>query len=126
LDPIAADRLAQEWYAAWNAHDLERILDHYTDDVEMTSPLVSVLTGDSEDRIVGKDALRAYFAAGLARYPSLRFEPLGLFVGVNSLALHYVSVNGRQTAEVVFLNDEGKIARYTAHYAEVRTAPSAG
>jgi len=27
---------AQEWIAAWNAHDLERILAHYADDVELT------------------------------------------------------------------------------------------
>jgi hypothetical protein len=29
LDPIAAKRFADEWYADWNAHDLERILGHY-------------------------------------------------------------------------------------------------
>lgn len=26
---------AHEWIAAWNAHDLERILAHYADDVEL-------------------------------------------------------------------------------------------
>ena len=28
-------RFAAEWIAAWNSHDLERILAHYTDDFEM-------------------------------------------------------------------------------------------
>ena len=118
MDYVAAQQFAREWYAAWNAHDLERILSHYADDVEMDSPLVSVLTGHADGRIVGKEALRAYFAAGLEQYPSLHFEPLELFVGVNSLVLHYLSVNGRPSAEVVFLNDEGKIARYFAHYSD--------
>ena len=35
-----ATRFAQEWVAAWNSRDLERILSHYADDVEVTSPLV--------------------------------------------------------------------------------------
>lgn len=29
MDEEQARRLAEEWYAAWNAHDLERILAHY-------------------------------------------------------------------------------------------------
>ena len=30
-----ARRFAEEWIAAWNAHDLERILAHYTDDFDV-------------------------------------------------------------------------------------------
>ena len=33
------------------------------------------------------------------------------------LVLHYVSANRRLAAEVVFLNEGGKISRYSAHYA---------
>lgn len=116
MDEHRAQRFADEWYAAWNAHDLDAILGHYADDVEMTSPLVSALTGRDEDRIVGKDALRAYFAAGLERFPALHFEPIGLFVGVDSLVLHYRRTGGNSTAEVVLLNDEDKVSRYYAHY----------
>ena len=53
---------------------------------------------------------------GIERYPGFRFEPRELFVGVDSLVLHYVSANGRLAAEVVFLNEGGKISRYSAHY----------
>jgi ketosteroid isomerase-like protein len=31
---------AREWIEAWNSHDLERIFSHYTEDFEMTSPLI--------------------------------------------------------------------------------------
>jgi len=117
MDQHAAEEFAREWYAAWNAHDLEAVLSHYTDDVEMTSPFVSALAGAADGRLVGKDALRAYFAAGLEKYPDLHFEPLELFVGVNSLVLRYVSVSGKPSAEVVFLDDQGKVTRYFAHYA---------
>ena len=118
MDQIAAQRFADDWYAAWNAHDLERILSHYADDVAMSSPLVPGLTGTDEATIVGKEALRAYFAAGLEKYPTLSFEPFELYVGAHSLVLRYVSANGKPAAEVVFLNSEGKIARYDAHYAD--------
>ena len=35
-----AQRFALEWIESWNSHDLERILSHYSDDVEVTSPLI--------------------------------------------------------------------------------------
>jgi hypothetical protein len=116
VERAAAEAFARAWYEAWNAHDLDAVMSHYADDVEMASPLVVSLAGSPAGTIAGKDALRAYFAAGLERYPALRFEPLGLFVGVDSLVLHYLSVDGRPSAEVVFLDDEGKIVRYFAHY----------
>jgi ketosteroid isomerase-like protein len=112
----SAIRFAEEWYAAWNAHDLDAILDHYADDVEMASPLVATLAGNPDGTIVGKQALRAYFAAGLEKYPELHFEPLGLYVGVGSVVLHYVGANGDRVAETVFLDERGKIVRYVAHY----------
>jgi ketosteroid isomerase-like protein len=118
MDEQRTHHFAEQWYAAWNAHDLDAILDHYADDVEMTSPLVSVLTVRDENRIAGKDALRAYFAAGLERFPTLHFEPIGLFVGVDSLVLHYRRTGGNSTAELVILDDADKVVRYYAHYAE--------
>jgi hypothetical protein len=123
MDNDAAQEFARNWYAAWNAHDLERILSHYADDVEMASPLVATLTGNIDSRIIGKESLRAYFAAGLDKYPALHFEPLELFVGVDSLVLHYVSASGQPAAEVVFFDDNGKIARYLAHYAFAHRGP---
>ena len=117
MDAQRARRFAGEWYAAWNAHDLEAILDHYADDVVMTSPLVPDLTGGDDDGLAGIDALRAYFAAGLERFPELRFEPVALFVGVDSLVLHYEGAGGSLAAEVVFLDRLDRVVRYVAHYA---------
>ncbi len=41
-------RQAQEWLADWNAHNWERILAHYSEDVELSSPFVVKLTGRTE------------------------------------------------------------------------------
>jgi ketosteroid isomerase-like protein len=116
MDRQRAQRFAERWYSAWNAHDLAAILDHYADDVEMVSPLVSVLTGSDDNMIAGKDALRSYFAAGLEKYPELHFEPIELFVGVDSLVLQYRSAGGNVAAEVIVLDSQDKITRYFAHY----------
>ena len=118
MDEERASRFAEQWYNAWNAHDLDAILDHYADDVETVSPLVSTLTGSQGNTIAGKDALRSYFAAGLERYPALHFEPLELFTGVDSLVLRYRSAGGNVAAEVIFLDEDDKISRYFAHYAQ--------
>jgi ketosteroid isomerase-like protein len=41
-----AIRFAKEWIAAWNAHDLDLILAHYTDDFEMSTPFIAKLSGE--------------------------------------------------------------------------------
>jgi hypothetical protein len=38
-----AERFAHEWIEAWNSHDLERILAHYSDDFVMSSPRIAVI-----------------------------------------------------------------------------------
>ena len=41
-----AARFADEWFAAWNAHDLDANLGHYADEIEFVSPFVAVLNDD--------------------------------------------------------------------------------
>jgi hypothetical protein len=66
-------KLANEWVAAWNAHDLEMILEHYEEKAELTSPVAAQLLGRADGKIVGKANLRAYFQRGLEAYPELHF-----------------------------------------------------
>ncbi len=40
ITPERAESFAAEWIAAWNARDLLRVLSHYTDDFEMSSPFI--------------------------------------------------------------------------------------
>lgn len=40
-----ARAFAAEWIGAWNAHDVERILGDYTDDVRFSSPFVVSIDG---------------------------------------------------------------------------------
>ena len=109
---------AQEWIAAWNTHDLERILNHYAEDVELVSPFVAKLTGNSDSSVRGKAALRDYFARGLKAFPTLHFELVRIYSGVRSCVLEYCSVSGLRTAEMMEFDEQGKVRRVLAHYCD--------
>ena len=112
-----AFEFAREWIAAWNARDLDRILSHYTDDFEMSSPVIVQLMGEPSGTLRGKAAVRDYWARALARIPDLHFELVGVYAGAASVVVHYHGPRGA-SAEVFWFNGEGKVYRAAAHYAE--------
>ena len=66
-------KLAEHWIAAWNAHDLDLIMTHYEDAIELTSPVVAQLLGTTAGKVIGKSNLKAYFQRGVEAYPELHF-----------------------------------------------------
>ncbi|MGA3077098.1 MAG: nuclear transport factor 2 family protein [Bryobacteraceae bacterium] len=108
--------LANRWVAAWNAHDLDLIMTHYEEAIELTSPVAAQLLGTSGGKVVGKASLRAYFRRGLEAYPELRFHLEDVLWGVNSLVLYYTNQKGSRTGEFMELSAIGKVARVVAHY----------
>ncbi|HMM46289.1 MAG TPA: nuclear transport factor 2 family protein [Candidatus Macondimonas sp.] len=120
IDAAFAHRFAAEWIAAWNRHDLDAILAHYADDFEMASPLIPRLAGESSGRLRGKIHVGACLARALTPpaltvVPRLRFELIGIFTGVDSVALHYRSQRG-PAVEVFQFGPSGKVIRAAAHY----------
>ena len=112
-----AQRFALEWIDAWNSHDLDRILSHYAEDVEVTSPLMETVLGRGQLTVRGKPALRAYWGPALDAYPDLHFTLFRAYAGVRSVVLHYRSVQGLVAAEWMELDDAGTVRRVVAHYA---------
>ena len=112
----AARKLAREWIDAWNAHDLEHILEHYEDDVTLTSPVAAERLGDPSGTVRGKAALRAYFALGLEVFPDLHFELVDVMWGVSSVVLYYVNQRGTMTGEVMEIAASGRVSRVLANY----------
>jgi hypothetical protein len=110
------EKLAQAWAAAWNAHDLDAILSHYEEAVELTSPAAAQLLGAPEGRVVGKANLRAYFQRGLQAYPELHFQLENVLCGIQSVVLYYINQKGTRTAEFMEFSAHGKVARVIAHY----------
>ena len=112
-----AERFADEWIAAWNAHDLARVLSHYEDDFEMASPLIVEVAGEPSGVLRGKASVGAYWEKALTLIPDLRFEKLAVFVGVRSIALHYRNRAGRLAVETLEIGETGRVVRAAAHYA---------
>jgi hypothetical protein len=109
-------KLANEWVAAWNAHDLDLIMAHYEDEVELTSPVAARLLGKPDGKVVGKANLRAYFQRGLEAFPELQFRLEDALWGLNSVVLYYANQKGTRTAEFMELSAAGKVARVVANY----------
>ncbi len=105
-----------DWYAAWNAHDLDRVLAHYADDIRFYSPFANALVPGSGGLVQGKAALRSYFATALAKYPDLKFEPISVLQGAGSTVLYYKSVAGKTAAEMFVLDAHGAVVEVRAHY----------
>jgi hypothetical protein len=109
-------KLANHWVAAWNAHDLDSIISHYDDEIELTSPVAAQLLGTPDGKVVGRANLKAYFQRGLEAYPELRFVLEDVFSGLNSVVLLYKNQKGTRTAEFMELSPSGKVTRVVANY----------
>jgi predicted ester cyclase len=109
-------KLADHWVAAWNAHDLDLIMTHYEDAVELTSPVAAQLLGTADGKVAGKAKLRAYFQRGLEAYPGLQFRLENVLWGMNSVVLYYVNQKGTRTAEFMELSADGRVVRVVANY----------
>ena len=112
----SANRLAREWVAAWNAHDLDRIMEHYEENVEVISPVAAQLLGVTDGRVTGKENLRRYFQKALEAFPSLHFKLEAVLFGPISVVLYYENQRGTHTAEYMEISPNGKVSRVVANY----------
>jgi len=108
-------KLANHWVAAWNARDLDLIMTHYEEAIELTSPVAAKLLGTPDGRVVGKASLRAYFQRGLEANPELHFGLEDVLWGLNSVVLLYTNQKRTRTAEFMELSATGKVARVVAN-----------
>ena len=106
-----------EWIHAWNAHDLNLILSHYSDDFEMSSPRIVQLMNEPSGTLKGKKNIGKYWEKSLAQSPGLRFELLEVLVGAESLVIYYQNVTrDKMAAEVFIFNPGGQVVKSMAHY----------
>ena len=115
MDLAFAQRFSEEWAAAWNSHDLERILEHYSDDVIFSSPKIAQIMGDPKGVVLGKDALRAYWGKGLEQLPDLHFTIEDVRASVDTLVINYRNERGQAVTEVLTFRD-GRVCRGLGAY----------
>jgi len=115
--PGRARKLAEEWIAAWNAHDLEAILAHYAEQLEFTSPHVIARMNVPDGTLRGKRELREYFGGALRDQPRLHFDLLEVLEGVHTVSLYYRNHRGQNVVETMRLNGLGQVTRADVAYA---------
>lgn len=126
MTPASAIAFAEKWFDGFNRHDLAAILACYAPSIEHSSPFIkryneAVGRGD-EPSVKGLTELGSYFGRALGRNPTLRYEPLHVTTGLESVILvyrrhsHDTPPSGDLAAEVFFLNSEGKVLRSVSHY----------
>ncbi|MBS1508582.1 MAG: nuclear transport factor 2 family protein [Bacteroidetes bacterium] len=111
-------QFAEAWITSWNSHNLDDIMSHYADDVEITTPMIKIALGVDSGSLKGKEHVADYWRKALAKLPDLKFELLDVTAGVNSVALYYKSVMNKRSIEVMFFNEQGKVNKIIAHYTE--------
>jgi len=63
----------------------------------------------------GKASIRPYWDGGLAAAnPPLKFELIDVYVGVNTVAIHYRSVGHKYVVEVIEVNEQRLAIRGSA------------
>lgn len=103
---------AEDWEAAWNAHDVDRILAHFAEDVTFRSQKAMRLVGIGE--IHGKAALRDYWSRALATQPDLSFVVVDVLVGHGMLVITYRNQKDVLAAETLRFGPDGLIVEASA------------
>ena len=111
-----AREFAHEWIAAWNSHDLDSIMSHYTADVVLISPVAARILNQPDGTVAGQTALRSYFSRGLELYPGLHFEFVDVMCGLSSIVVCYLNQKGTKTAEFMEFGENGQVVRVVANY----------
>ena len=113
---IDSKKFADEWIRAWNSHDLNKILSHYSDDFEITTPMIKMALGIDTGTLKGKSRIKDYWEAALVKVPDLKFELKEVTESVESIAIYYKSILGKMAIEVMFFDEHGKVNKVIAHY----------
>ena len=109
------EKFATEWIAAWNSHDIERIMSHYDESLKFSSPKLAKLISSSGGKLNGKAAVRSYWIKALAAQPELHFDLVAVLKGVESVVIHYKGAGGKLCAEFFVFSEDGNVVESHAH-----------
>jgi ketosteroid isomerase-like protein len=83
-------QIANQWFDAFNEHNIEKLLALYSEDAEHYSPKLKILQPATNGLIRGKAALRAWWTDAFLRLPKLHYEVLQLTAGEHQVFMEYI------------------------------------
>ena len=118
IEHEAGRRIALDWLDSFNAHDADRVVEHFADDVRATSPRIVALRPGSGGTLRGKAEVLSYYEEGLRRAPSLHFTLVDVLCGVDELTIVYRNELGAMVAETLTFGDDGQVHVVHVTYGE--------
>jgi ketosteroid isomerase-like protein len=117
---------AQEWIAAWNSHDLDRILSRYAEDVVFTSPRAAAQLPETRGTVRGITQLREYWAPQGSIRPDLKFTLETVLETVDGCTILYRDETGRLVAETMLMGVDGKVVQGIVSHASTSLSQLSG
>ena len=111
--------IAERWLACFEARDLDGLLALYAEDATHTSPKIRERHPETGGKLLGKAAMRTWWADSFVRLPTMRYIPTQITAGPESVLLEYVRhVDGEPDlpiAEVFDVRDGTIVASRVFH-----------
>ncbi len=93
--------IAVNQFAAFNAHDLESLLQLYHEEATHYSPKLKIRHPETKGLIKGKPALRAWWQEAFLRLPTLKYELIRLTPYEDRIFMEYIRhVDGEEDLAV--------------------------
>lgn len=101
MTPDQLSHIAQQWFAAFNSHDLAALLALYAEDAEHYSPKLQLIQPETHGWIKGKKALHDWWQGAFLRLPTLQYELLKLTANEHRVFMEYIRhVTGEEDLRV--------------------------
>lgn len=87
---MSVEQIAVRWMDAFNAKDLERLLDLYDDNAKHYSPKLKVRQPETNGMVTGKAAMRDWWRDAFERLPTLFYKVTSLTANDHQVFMEYV------------------------------------
>ena len=94
------ERMFEDYLAAWNSHDVEKIASFFTDDCVYEDVAVGAVSR-------GKEELKAFASTTFAAFPDFKVEPTSRFVAGDWAGTEWI-MRGTQTGDLLGIPATGK------------------
>lgn len=89
--------IALQWFAAFNLHDLEMLLELYDDNAVHYSPKLKIKQPQTGGHIEGKQALRQWWKDAFERLPDLQYEIIQIITEGDIVFMEYIRKTNGET-----------------------------
>ena len=84
------EQIALKWFEAFNEHNLENLLSLYSDNAQHFSPKLKIRQPETNGLIMGKNALRTWWADAFERLPNLHYKVTSLTANEQRVFMEYI------------------------------------